>query len=87
MRDIVTGLAEGAVSEPVRTPEGWHVLRLAATRPAGPAPLADVRDQLVQALRQQRAQAIARQRLDELLRREPVQINEIELARSVTPAR
>lgn len=81
VRTAVAGLEEGAVSEPVRTEQGWHLLRVDGTRPAAPAPLAEVRDQLVALLRQQRTQDLTRLALNEMLRREPIQIDEIALGR------
>ena len=53
----IGGLPEGSVSDPVCLPAGCHLLRLIATRPAGPAPLAQVRDGLVRALRQQKMES------------------------------
>jgi peptidylprolyl isomerase len=81
IRNAVSGLEEGAISEPVRTEQGWHLLRLEGTRPAGPAPLTEVRDQIVALLRQQRSQDLGRLALNEMLRREPIQIDEIQLGR------
>jgi peptidylprolyl isomerase len=79
IRDAVAGLPDSATSEPVRMPDGWHVLRLLATKAAAPSALADVRDQLVRALRQQRVAQSERALIDDLLRRQPVQLNEIQL--------
>ena len=79
IRDAVASLPEGGVSEPVRTADSWHILKLLGIRPASPAPLAEVRDQLVQALRQQRSQQLIRAALDESLRKDPIKINEIAL--------
>ena len=79
IRDAVAGLAEGGISEPVRTADAWHILKLLGARSASPAPLAEVHDQLVQALRQQRTQQLARAALDDSLRKDPIKINEIAL--------
>lgn len=87
VKDAVAGMTENSVSEPVRTPEGWHVLKLIGERPAAIAPLADVSDTIAQALRQQRAQQNARAFVEDMLRKEPIQLNEIELARSVAKPR
>ncbi len=83
VKDAIVGLQENVITEPVRTPEGWHILKLIGTRAAATAPLADVKDGIAQALRQQRAQQNARAFVDDMLRKEPIQLNEIELARSV----
>jgi len=81
IRVALAGLEEGAISEPVRSDQGWHLIRLHGTRPAGPAPLPEVRETLVGALRQQRTQDLSRLTLADLLRREPVLIDEIQLGR------
>jgi peptidylprolyl isomerase len=89
VRNAVAGLEEGALSDPVRSDQGWHLLRVDGTRAAAPAPLAEVREQIVALLRQQRAQELARLALNELLRREPIQLDEIQLGRiaaSLRPA-
>ena len=87
VKDAVAGMSENSVSEPVRTPEGWHILKLTGVRAASVAPLADVSDKIAQALRQQRAQQNALAFIDEMLRKEPIQLNEIELAKSVAKPR
>ncbi len=87
VREAVSPLQDNAISEPVRTSEGWHIVKLLGTRPAAVAPLAEVKDGIIQALRQQRAQANARAFVEDMLRKEPIQLNEIEMARSVTKPR
>ena len=87
VKDAVAGMSENGISDPVRTPEGWHILKLTGSRAAAVAPLADVSDNIAQALRQQRAQQNARAFVDDMLRKEPIQLNEIELAKSVAKPR
>ena len=87
VREAVSPLQDNAISEPVRTSEGWHIVKLLGTRPAAVAPLAEVKDGIIPALRQQRAQANARAFVEDMLRKEPIQLNEIEMARSVTKPR
>lgn len=81
IRESARGLEEGAVSEPIRGPDGWHLIRLLETRPAGPAPLNEVRDELTALMRQQRAVELRRQALNDFLARKPVMIDEIALGR------
>jgi len=83
VKAAVSGTLEGAVSEPVCTDTGCHLIRLVATRPAGPAPLAELRDGLVRALRQQKQSEMERTYANTLLQKQPVAINEIELSRVV----
>lgn len=85
VKEAVPGMAEGTISEPLRTASGWHVVKLLGTKPPAPAPLAEVKDQLTTALRQGRQQQIARQYIDEMLKREPIQLNEIDLVRAIAP--
>ncbi len=79
-RDAVSGLLEGQVSAPVCTRSGCALLKLVATRQAGPAPLADVRDGLIRLLRQQKERQGEQDYENALLARAPVRIDEIALA-------
>ncbi len=81
IREAVAGMQEGALSQPIRSEQGFHLVRLEGTRPAGPAPLPEVREAIVAAMRQQRAQELTRLVLNEMLRREPIRIDEIALGR------
>jgi peptidylprolyl isomerase len=81
VKPAVAGLLEGAISEPVCTENGCHLLRLLATRPAGPAPLATIHDALVRALRQQKQTADENAYASSLLAKQPVAINQIQLSR------
>ncbi len=81
VRSVVSGLSEGAVSDPVRAADGWHVLKLDGTRPAGPVPLDTVRDRLAQVLRQQKQQDLAQAYLTDLQKATPLRINEIEIGK------
>jgi peptidylprolyl isomerase len=86
IRGTVSALAEGGVAEPIRLPNAWVVLKVLGTRPPGPAPLAEVQEQLVQAMRQSRAQQASQGVVNEMLRREPIQLNEIDLVRRLAAA-
>ena len=85
IKDTVNGLQEGAVSDPVCTASGCHLIRLIATRPAGPAPLPEVRDALIRALRQQKEAEGERVYANTLMTKQPVQVNEIQLSHLSTP--
>jgi peptidylprolyl isomerase len=87
LKDAVAGLPENGTSEPIRLQDGFHIIRLLGTRPAGAAALADVKPQLVQALRQLHAQQAVRAYIDEMLRKDPIQLNEIDLARQINGTR
>jgi peptidylprolyl isomerase len=79
-KPAIVGLPDGGISEPICTPGGCTLLHLVSTRPAGPAPIGDVHEQLVRALRQQKAQQVAQAYANALLAKQPIQLNEIQLA-------
>jgi peptidylprolyl isomerase len=86
IRAQVTGMAMGEVSDPIRTDGGWHIVRLVATRPAGPRPLAEVRENIIAALRQRKVQENEQAYLAELLAKNPVAVNEIGLRKAFADA-
>jgi peptidylprolyl isomerase len=86
VRDAVSGMIESGISQPVRVTDGWHILKLLAMKPAGPISLQDARPQIVAALRQARTQRLVRAHLDDLLKAQPIQLNEIELAKQASQA-
>jgi parvulin-like peptidyl-prolyl isomerase len=83
IRGVVENLSDNAVSDVIRLPDGYHIIRLLGTRPPAPAPLDDVRPQLVQLLRQARTQQGIRAYVDAMLKAQPIQLNEIDLAKQV----
>jgi len=87
VREAVSGLIESGISQPVRVPDGWHILKLLAMKPAGTVPLIDAKAQIVAALRQARAQRSIRGYLDDMLKAQPIQLNEIELTKQAGAAK
>jgi peptidylprolyl isomerase len=79
IKDAVAGLQVGAISDPVRTDDGWHLLELIATRPAGPASFAQARPVLAKAYAEQQAQAATREYLDTVLQTAPVMLDQAAL--------
>jgi len=88
VREVVAGMQDNAISDPIHAADGWHIIHLEGTRPASPASLSDLRTDLVRALRQQRTAQNERSLIDEILRRQPIQLDEIQLqheAQSLAP--
>ncbi len=81
IRAVVTGLASGAISDPIRLDDGWHVVKVLETRPASTRPLAEVREALAAELRAERAKSNRQAYLAGLLDRSPPAINELELSK------
>ena len=81
----VAALPEGGITQPIRAADGWHMLKLLGTRPAAVAPLADVRPNIVAALRQQQQQQNERALIAKMQQQQPIEINEIALGKAVKP--
>jgi len=81
MRTLIPALAKGEVGKPVRTEQGWHVIKLLDLKPASVRPLTEVRAQLAAAMRQRLAQENEKRYLDKLAEQTPVAVNEIALGK------
>lgn len=79
VRGAVAKLKIGAVSEPVQSAAGFHVIKLTEQQPARTATLDELRDQLTQALRAQRQEQIAQAYLDGVLNTATLSIDGAEL--------
>lgn len=80
IRTQVMGLAKNAVSEPIRLDDGWHILKLIDTKAAYTRTLPEVRDQLVQQMRTERAATLRQGYLTGLLKQHPPVVNELALS-------
>jgi peptidyl-prolyl cis-trans isomerase SurA len=63
---VAFGLPVGAISEPVRTKFGWHVLRIEERRSTPPKPYEEVRDGLRDRLTRQQLERYTEQYVQEL---------------------
>ncbi|MEW6639082.1 MAG: peptidylprolyl isomerase [Pseudomonadota bacterium] len=80
IRAQVMGLAKNAVSEPIRLDDGWHILKLIDTKASYTRTLPEVREQLVQQIRAERANLMRRAYLAELQKQHPPVLNELALS-------
>jgi parvulin-like peptidyl-prolyl isomerase len=80
IRSQVMGLAKNAVSEPLKLDDGWHILKLVDTKASYTRTLPEVRDQLVQQMRSERASLLRRTYLGELQKQHPPVLNELALS-------
>ena len=87
IKAMVIGLAKNSVSEATRLEDGWHILKLVDTKAAYTRTLPEVRDQLVQQIRAERAGAMRRAYLAELLKRNPPILNELALSNLLDSSR
>ncbi|QJE97909.1 peptidylprolyl isomerase [Luteolibacter luteus] len=81
IRERLPKLAVGAISDPVKLDDGWHILKVLDAKEAHTPPLDQVRDQIVVQLRAERARLNRQEYLAQLLKDHPLAINEIELAK------
>ena len=52
--DVAFSLKKGDLSKPFAGPDGWYLLKVEDTRPGGDRPLAEVREEIVSALKFER---------------------------------
>lgn len=81
LRVVLGTLKVGEVTGPLKTAQGLHFVRLIEKRPIPAPSLAEVRANLVAALRQQRAAELQQRYLGELTAKSPVSVNQVELGR------
>ncbi len=87
IREVLPQLGIGAISEPVKLDDGWHLIKLLETKEARTPELSEVRDQLIVQIRAERARLNRQEFLAGLLEDHPLAINEIELSKLVEAAR
>jgi len=85
IRAAVQAMAEGAVSEPIRSQNGWHLVKLVGVKQPTVATLAEARPALVKAMRQERQVEGQRNYLATMMKQQPVELNEIELSKFSVP--
>ncbi len=79
IRAKIPKLALGTISEPIRLTDGWHIIKVLDIREARTPPLEEIREPLVAQLRKERATLKRQEFLRELLEKNPLALNEIEL--------
>jgi len=80
IRSKVASLPKGAVTEPVRLADGWYVVKVLDLKDAHTATLDEVKDQLVRALRNDRARANREAYLSKLQQQYPIALDELGLS-------
>jgi parvulin-like peptidyl-prolyl isomerase len=85
IRNIVTGMTRGEVSPPVHLPAGYAIVKLIEAKPSEVAPLPEVREGLIQTLRQRKFEELRASYVNGMLDRAGLAINEMALRKAVTP--
>lgn len=77
IRKGISSLSEGQISTPIEDASGYHLIRVDEVKEEGTASLAEVRPELIAALRNQRAALNREAYVAALLERSPVSVNEL----------
>jgi peptidylprolyl isomerase len=80
IRTQVMALAKNAIADPIKLDDGWHIIKLIDTKAAYTRTLPEVREPLIQQMRNERATALRRAYIAELLKQNPPVINELALS-------
>jgi parvulin-like peptidyl-prolyl isomerase len=83
IRAQVVALAKGAVSEPMQLEDGFHIIKVTDIKASYTASLAEVKDQLVAQMRNERAAALRRAYIADLMNKNPPVVNEFALSKLV----
>lgn len=80
LRPALRNLLIGEIAKPVKTANGWHVLKLIERKESALRPFAEVKDNLTQLMRLRLAEQNEREYMNKLITQTPVSLNEIALA-------
>jgi len=83
IRASVASLSKGGLTDPIRLNDGWHVIKVVEVKDAYTASLDDIKGSLVNELRNQRAQVLAKAYLAKLLQQYPLTLNEIAISKII----
>jgi len=87
VRSRISSLPKGGLTEVIKLPDGWYILKVQDIKESRPATLDEVRDQIVQALRNERARLNREAYLAKIQQQNPVSINELELSQLINTAK
>lgn len=83
IREKLTKLTLGTLSDPIKLNDGWHILKVLDIREPRTPMLDEVRDKFVTQLRLDRSRTKRQEYLAALVKDHPLAINEIELTKAV----
>lgn len=86
IRSLLPKLELNVISDPVKLEDGWHIIRVMDTKEANTPTLEQIRPQLVQQLRTEKAKANSQEFLARILKENPLAINELALSKLIQKA-
>lgn len=81
IKTAVASLSKGEVTEPIRLNDGWHIVKVLEIKEPYTASIDEVKGALVNELRSQRSQVLAKAYLGKMMQQNPLTINEIAAAK------
>ena len=84
IRAVAEKMEKGDVSMPIRSPTGWHIVKVIDKKPPSTRPLSEVRDAIVSQMRLRRAQEVERKYMEEMVARSQPTVNQVELSKLQT---
>jgi len=84
IRAVAEKMEKGDVSMAIRSPTGWHIVKLIDKKPPSTRPLPEVRDAIVNQMRLRRAQEMERKYMEEMVARSQPTVNQVELSKLQT---
>ena len=84
IRAVAEKMEKGDVSMPIRSPTGWHIVKVIDKKPPSTRPLPEVRDAIVSQMRLRRAQEMERKYMEEMVARSQPTVNQVELSKLQT---
>lgn len=86
IRQQLPKLAVNVISDPIRLDDGWHIIKVTDIREAHTPTLEQIRPQLARQMRSDKTRANTQAHLAELLKTNPVAVNELALSRILPKA-
>jgi parvulin-like peptidyl-prolyl isomerase len=81
IRAQLGSLSKGNLTAPLHLEDGWHILKVLDVKEPYTPSLDEVRSQLIQQMRAERARTSSQQYIAKLIEQSPIQINELELSK------
>ena len=87
IRTVLTQLTLGKTSSPIKTSQGFHLMKLLEKKESMVRPLVEVKSAIASALRYRKAQENERKYLEDLASKSPIAVNQIELTKAQSSLR
>lgn len=87
IKTVLTQLTLGKTSIPIKTGQGYHLMKLLEKKESAVRPLSEVKSSITAALRYRKAQENERKYLEEVAAKSPIAVNQIELTKAQSTLR